>query len=99
MPLHCRHCSREFELKEAATAASFSWPQLQAFWFVCPSCRKGNHVRVEDGSFAVIDIVGAPGPEWEYVERLRHRGVSFRSDASAFHIFLESECFSVEARK
>lgn len=75
--------------------ASFSWPQLQAFWYVCSSCEKGNHIRVESGEAAVIDIVKVPPPEWEYVERVRDETVSCRSDPGVLHLFIGSECLSL----
>ena len=98
MSLHCRRCSQEFDLKEAVVSTPYSWPELQAFWFVCRACGKGNHIRIEEGMAAVIDIIGAPGPDWEYAERFRIKEISFRSDPSVLHVFFGHECFSVDAR-
>ena len=96
---HCRHCRSEIALGDALDAAPYSWPNLQAFWYVCPACQKPSHIRIEDGRAAVIEITGAPGPTWEYVESVRIAVLSFRSDPEVLHVWLDGHHYGIEARK
>ncbi|MCS6244544.1 MAG: hypothetical protein H2172_11890 [Opitutus sp.] len=99
MAIHCKHCGIEVVLRDAVKTAPFSWPKLQAIWHVCPSCGKPNHIRIENGVFGVIEINGAPGPEWEYVERSRIKDLSFRVDPGFLHISIAGEHFEVASKK
>ena len=99
MPIHCRHCQSGIDLESALQTTPYSWPNLQAFWHVCEQCTKPNHIRIEEGLATVIEITGAPGPTWEYVEKQRYQNLSFRWDPEILHVWLDGRHYGIGSRK
>jgi hypothetical protein len=97
--LHCKNCNVEIDLKQALDHSPFSWPNLQAIWHPCPRCGTGNHIRFETDSIGIIEIIGAPGPTWEYLNRERRKGIQISSEPQYFHVWIDGIESVVEARK
>lgn len=95
--LHCRACGVGIDLQAALRNAPFSWPQLQCVWHPCGECRIGNHLRFSRGWAERIEIVGAPGPEWETRERVP-ADVAVRIDTGFLHVWLAGAHYEVAAR-
>jgi hypothetical protein len=94
----CQNCCSELSEHDVLGHASFSWPEMNAFWFVCPDCGVGSHMRVEQNELSRIRMLGAPGPDWEVVKTWRVPGLSFRVDPGFLHIWLGQQRFELPAR-
>jgi hypothetical protein len=96
--LRCKHCAHRIDLSSAIAAAPFAWPQVNAFWYVCPSCSTGNHLRVQNALASVIEIVGCPGPEWATLECARMEGLSVEKNAHFLEVWLDKVHRAIPAR-
>ena len=77
---------------------AYSWPEMSAFWFICPACGKGSHMRVEQNELSRIQILGAPGPDWVVLQTWPVPGLSFRADPGFLHVWLRQQRFELPAR-
>ena len=96
--IHCKKCEQEIDLRSALLASPFSWPQLQTIWHVCKNCNTGNHLRFVSGGVQLIDIIGAPGPEWEILQAEIAPDIDIRVDPSWLHIWLGKTHYEIPAR-
>ena len=85
--IHCKQCHDEIPPLVALESSSVSWPLLQTIWYECRKCKTGNHIRFQNQQIQRIEIIGAPCPEWEVVERERDKAISYRVDPSYLHIW------------
>ena len=97
--INCKKCQTPINITDALETSPFSWPHLQAIWHVCDKCETGNHIRFISGAIPLIEIVGAPGPDWEIIQTNREPSVSIRIDSGYLHIWLEGEHYEVVAKK
>jgi hypothetical protein len=95
----CKKCNSEINIVDALENSPFSWPQLQAIWHVCRKCEAGNHVRFIPGAIQLIEIVGAPGPDWKILQTQPEPSVSLRIDPGFLHVWLDGKHYEVETRK
>ena len=93
----CPHCKNRFDTVTMLQNGTFSWPELSAFWFVCPHCGSGSHIRVVDHELSYIRVLG-PGPDWEIVDSQQVQGLRVRSDPGFLHVWLSQAHFEFPAR-
>ena len=96
--MNCISCGNSFSLISSLEAAKFAWPKLRAFWYECVHCKSGNHIRVSDGRYQQIKIIGAPGPEWNVIKTFSEKSLSYRQDQSYFHIWLKEKHYEIRAK-
>lgn len=97
--LECKECRKMIDLEDAVQASPYSWPQMQTFWYECPGCRTGNHIRVTKGLASIIEIIGAPGPTWEAVENCPTEGLDMSEDPGFLHVWIGGVHRAIPARK
>ena len=93
----CKKCKSEIDIEKAIKESPFCWPEMQTFWYECPSCKEGNHVRVEEGKVFIIEVTGT-GPTWELMQSME-MDIRFRIDPSYLHIWVGEQHYEVEAKK
>ncbi len=96
--LHCKKCTKEINITDILHEAKYSWPQLQTIWFECNTCNSGNHIRIQNGLIQIIEILSAPGVEWEIIESKYLHGISFRIDPELLHIWYQNEHFEFKSK-
>ena len=95
--MDCPFCKEKFDAPSILHGGTFSWPDLSAFWFICPHCGGGSHFRAADHELSLIRVLG-PGPEWEIIETLLVPNLTVRIDPSFLHIWLSQAHFEFPAR-
>jgi hypothetical protein len=95
--MDCPRCKEQLDALSVLQNGAFSWPELSAFWFVCPYCDDGSHFRAQDHGLSLIRILG-PGPEWEVIDALHVSSLTVRTDPSFLHIWLGQAHFEFPAR-
>ena len=95
----CKKCQSEINIVDALETSPFSWSQFQAIWHVCKKCKTGNHIRFISGAIQLIEIIGAPGPDWKIIQTEQEPSVSLRIDPGYLHIWLNEKHYEVETRK
>lgn len=98
MEMNCTNCETNFSITFALQSAEFSWPEMRTFWYECIECHKGNHIRVSDGRYQQIEMIGAPGPEWEVKNTYSDKSISYRADEKYFHVWLYQKHYEIKAR-
>lgn len=96
--MKCIYCETQFDFEESLAASPFSWPEMSAFWYECPACGKGNHINVREGGYALIRILGAPGPDWEQLAFFPCASIRVRQDPGFLHVWLGEKHYEVPAR-
>ena len=96
--MNCVNCGKDFSLSSSLENAKFSWPKLRAFWHECAYCKSGNHIRISQGRYQQIEIVGAPGPEWESINMFQESGLTYRQDESFLHVWLNNTHYEIAAK-
>lgn len=94
----CTNCSNAVSVLEALAHGKFAWPEMFAFWLVCPQCGVGFHLGVEDGHVSRIRFLGAPGPDWEVIDTTIVPGLTVRADPGFLHVWLSGVHFEFPAR-
>ena len=94
----CKNCKTHINIVDALEDSPFSWPELQAVWHVCDKCETGNHLRFIAGEIQLIEMVGAPGPDWDILQRQTEPSTSIRVDPGYLHIWLNGKHFEVAIR-
>lgn len=84
--LTCTNCQVPIDVEQALSSAPYAWGATDAIWYVCPSCKAGNHVRFEQDKVATIEITGAPGPTWGYIQEQPVPGVECSRDQDGLRI-------------
>ena len=97
--IQCKKCGIQIEVQNALEDSPFSWPQLQTIWHVCSNCEEGNHIRFVPGELQLIEIVGAPGPDWQIIERHPDPSVSLRIDTGCLHVWYKGKHYEVKVRE
>jgi len=97
--LECKECQEVINLEDAVQAAPYSWPRMQTFWYQCPGCGTGNHIRVTKSLASIIEITGAPGPTWETVENCPTEGLDMSEDPDFLQVWIGSNHRAIPARK
>ena len=97
--LECKDCRKKIDLADAVLSSPFSWPQMQTFWHECSGCGTGNHIRIVKGLSSIIEIIGAPGPSWETVERCPTEGLDMNEDPEFLHVSIGDVHRAIPARK
>jgi hypothetical protein len=95
----CTNCLSAITVQEVLGHGKFSWPEMSAFWLVCPRCGVGSHVGVEDGHVSRIRFLGAPGPDWEVIDTTVVPGLTVRADPGFLHVWLRGAHFEFPARE
>lgn len=96
--LHCPHCQAFLSPEAILAAASESWPDLSWLWCACPACHRCFHAEVDDRRIATLKVTGAPGPSWEYIEKVECNDLRVRKDPSFLHCWLGGKHFEYPAR-
>ena len=97
--LECKECRKKIDLEDAVLSSPFSWPQMQTFWHECTGCRTGNHIRINKGLAAIIEITGAPGPSWETLETCLTERLDMNEDPEFLHVWIGASHRAIPARK
>ena len=97
--MNCKNCSSEIDVSYALSNSPFCWPELQAIWHVCVNCNVGNHIRFIKGQIQLIEIIGAPGPDWKIIQNEKDDSVSIRIDPGYFHVWYKKNHYEIEPRK
>ena len=86
-------------MPSAIAGSPYSWPRMSAFWHECPICGTGNHLKVMKNRIETIEILGAPGPNWETIQTAVCKGIETREDPEFLHVWLNGHHRAIEARK
>jgi len=86
--LKCHHCENEFTAEQILAGCQYSYPQMEALGFICPTCNKASQIRIKGGTFQSIEVISAPGPEWVIHDSLRPNGFEYRIDPEWVHCWL-----------
>ena len=97
--LYCKSCGEPIHLESAIESSPFSWPYMSTFWHVCKNCDTGNHIRVTSGQALIIEITGAPGPEWMPLSSAKVMDLDARKDPEFLHVSLKELDHSIPCRK
>ena len=96
--MDCPHCQKPLPVQDVLRHGTFSWPELSAFWFVCPHCNQGSHFRATDNELSRIRILAAPGPDWETIDTLSVADLTIRADPGFLHVWFNQAHFEFPAR-
>ena len=96
--MNCVACGSEFSFLSSLKKAKYSWPKLRAFGYECADCNTSNHIRISDGRYQQIQIIGAPGPEWEVLNTNQDRNLSYRQDDNYFHVWLNDKHYEIKEK-
>ena len=96
--MNCVNCSNSFSLVTSLEKAKFSWPRLRTFWYSCIDCAGGNHIRISQGRYNQIKIIGAPGPEWEEINIFSENDLTYRQDEEFLHVWLNDNYYEIKAK-
>lgn len=77
---------QELLIRNSLSNSPFCWHELQAIWHECVKCKVGNHIRFIKGQIELIEISGAPGPDWKIIQSEKDDSVSIRTDPGYFHV-------------
>ena len=94
----CKNCGETIDALTALENAPYSWPELQSIWYPCVRCSAGNHIRFLEHTLQRIEIMGAPGPDWEIVQRERRLGIGVDVKHGELWIWLDEHKFVIPAR-
>jgi len=97
--IHCKKCSASFDIARILAGSAFCWPQLRSVHYLCEDCGAENRIRFEPGEVQSIEMVGAPGPEVEIVQRHPDPGVSVRVDPDFLHVWYNGTHYEIHARR
>ena len=93
------NCGKSFSFISSLESAKYSWPNLRTYWYKCIDCNSGNHIKVSDGRYQQIEIIGAPGPEWEVINTFQEKSLIYRQDPSWLHIWVNEIHYEIKAKK
>ncbi len=96
--MNCLHCNKNTELFEALTTSPFSWPDMSVIWYACGHCDHGNHIRIANGGYQQIKIIGAPGPTWKTIKSYKEASLKTRQDVNYLHVWLNGNHFEIQAK-
>jgi len=68
-----KSCSSEIDISYALSKSPFCWHE-------CVKCKVGNHIRFIKGQIDLIEIIGAPGPDWKIIQSEKNDSVSILTD-------------------
>ena len=97
--LQCPNCKTEFTPNEILEESTISWPDLNWIYFKCSNCMKTRHIFIDDGFMATVEFLGAPGPNWKIIEKLKVENLSTRMDPSYVHAWLDGKHYEFEKKK
>ena len=97
--INCRQCGSILGVKEALRDAPYSWPHLQSVWHECQGCGCGNHVWIGKDEWGLIEIWGAPGPDWSFIQKAKRPGLVANNDNGArLLVTCDGEHYEIAAR-
>ena len=97
--LPCPGCDSAYSPKALLEGSAISWPELNWINFSCPSCGESTHILIEDGRMATVDLLGAPGPDWEINVSIEVCDLTTRMDPGFAHVWLNGKHYEFEAKK
>ena len=98
MKFDCRSCGNAIAIREALDEAEYSFPELNAVYYICGRCLSGLHLRFGKDSVQLIELVGAPGPHWKMLEAIHCSGTSVRSDPGVLHVWFDGNHYEAPAK-
>ena len=96
--MECVSCQENIQIIVALENSLFSWPEMQTIWYKCTNCKQGNHIYFSDGEIGQIRMLGAPGPNWETINKERAPTINIRKDPKYLHIWYQGKHYEVKAR-
>ena len=96
--MFCPHCDREFLTVEVLANSSDSIPEASWVFFNCPKCRKITPMELLNGVVSSLEVRSAPGPNWEYIERIECADLVVRQDPKYLHCRFESQHYEYPER-
>ena len=98
--ISCKKCGTQILPDQAIKSAPYSWPHLNAIWYVCLNCSTGNHVVFHNGEWGTIEVWGAPGPSVANLQRVKNDEIkSINENGSTLKVFIDGKWHFVDARK
>ena len=95
--LACPHCAQAITPLQALQRGIYSWPEMGAWWSLCPSCPKGGHYRAEDNFIAQYKWYSEN--DWPDVTSEEVPGLRLRADPSFLHLWLDGHHYEFPARR
>ena len=86
-PIACKNCEKLIDFDSAVRDSPFSWPKIATFWHECSGCKTGNHIKITSGSVSIVEIIGAPSPEWTTLQTTLARDIEIVSDPAFLKVW------------
>lgn len=97
--LECPHCKAAVGVGSWIDAAKMSWPNQGWAYADCSACGRGSHLELGDGSLAIGDVDGGPGPCFFESSRVSVPGLKVASQSRAITCTLDGKTTNIAAKK
>lgn len=96
--LLCPACNKTLSPAEVLAACSVSFVPQSWLLFECPFCKEQNHALVNNGTIALGEIDGAPGPCLMTTSAQSNLNLKVKSTDSAITCTLDSKSYRFKAK-
>ncbi len=96
--MHCPKCQLALDIETILENSTESVVEASWIHFSCPNCYQVTPIELTSDRISSIKILGAPGPDWEYLEHADCPGLTIRLDPGFLHCWYGSEHYEFPNR-